>query len=56
MTEGEQRELRAGMTFHVIPSVFIPGVSAVGMSETVLVTETGCEPITQGVERKLFSR
>jgi len=56
ITEGEHRELRAGMTFHVIPSVFIPDVSAVGVSETVLVTETGCEPITSGVERKLFSK
>ncbi|MCH8088607.1 MAG: aminopeptidase P family protein [Chloroflexi bacterium] len=56
MTEGEQRELRAGMTFHVIPSVFLPGLTSVGMSETVLVTETGCEAITGNVERKLFSK
>ncbi|MCH8086409.1 MAG: M24 family metallopeptidase, partial [Chloroflexi bacterium] len=56
MTEGEQRELRAGMTFHLIPSVFLPGLTSVGMSETVLVTETGCEAITGNVERKLFSK
>ncbi|MCH8102823.1 MAG: aminopeptidase P family protein [Chloroflexi bacterium] len=56
MTEGEQRELRAGMTFHVIPSVFIPGLTAVGVTETILVTETGCESLTPNIERKLFSK
>ncbi len=55
MKEGEQRELRAGMTFHLIPLVFIPGLSSVGVSETILVTETGCESLTPNIERKLFS-
>jgi Xaa-Pro dipeptidase len=54
MTEGEQRELRAGMTFHLIPLVFIPGLTSVGVSETVLVTESGCESLTPNIERKLF--
>jgi len=54
MNEGEHRELRAGMTFHLIPLVFIPGLSSVGVSETVLVTETGCETLTPNIERKLF--
>ena len=56
LNEGEYRELRPGMTFHLIPAVFIPGLTSVGVSETVLVTESGCEPITGNVERKLFSK
>jgi len=56
MKEGEQRELRAGMTFHLIPLVFLPGLTSVGVSETVLVTETGCESLTPNVERKLFTK
>jgi Xaa-Pro aminopeptidase len=44
------------MTFHVIPSVFIPGLTAVGVTETILVTETGCESLTPNIERKLFSK
>ncbi len=54
MTEGEHRSLQAGMTFHMIPAVFIPGLSAVGVSETIHVTENGCESLTDGLERKLF--
>ena len=54
MKEGEHRELRAGMTFHLIPLVFIPGLTSVGVSETILVTESGCESLTPNIERKLF--
>ena len=54
MTEGEHRELRAGMTFHLIPLVFIPGLTSVGVSETILVTESGCESMTPNIERRLF--
>jgi Xaa-Pro aminopeptidase len=43
------------MTFHLIPLVFIPGLSSVGVSETILVTDTGCESLTPNIERKLFS-
>ncbi len=56
MTKGEQRKLQAGMTFHVIPEGFLRGRTTVGMTEPILVTETGCESITSNIERKLFTK
>ena len=56
MTDGEHRPLQPGMTFHLIPHVVIPGLASVGVSETVHVTDTGCESLTAGVETKLFVR
>ncbi|MCH8205797.1 MAG: aminopeptidase P family protein [Chloroflexi bacterium] len=56
INEGEHRPLQAGMTFHLIPLVYIPGLTSVGVSETVLVTESGCEALTANVDRKLFVR
>ena len=44
------------MTFHLIPFVNIPGLMSVGVSETVLVTESGCEALTANVDRRLFVR
>ena len=44
--EGDERTLRAGMTFHLIPSVWESGRSHIEISETVLVTDTGCEVLT----------
>jgi Xaa-Pro aminopeptidase len=41
------------MTFHVIPICMFLGESAVGMSDTVLVTEEGAEVLT-GLGRKLY--
>ena len=54
MKEGELRPLQAGMTFHLIPLVVIGGLASVGVSETIHVTQTGCESLTPNVERKLF--
>ena len=54
MKEGEHRPLQAGMTFHLIPMVFIGGLASVGVSETIHVTQTECESLTSNVERKLF--
>jgi Xaa-Pro dipeptidase len=54
MKEGEHRLLQAGMTFHLFPLVFIPGLASAGVSETIHVTQTGCESLTSNVERKLF--
>jgi Xaa-Pro dipeptidase len=45
LQEGEERELRPGMTFHVIPALFVPGVGATICTETVVVTETGVESL-----------
>jgi Xaa-Pro dipeptidase len=49
----DDRKLAAGMTFHLVPGVFVPNKFIINISETVLVTETGCEPITQ-FPRELF--
>jgi len=50
---GVAQVLESNMTFHLIPWVQIPGKAGIGFSETVRVTETGCEPLTS-FERKLF--
>lgn len=39
---GVHTEFRPGMTFHVPPALRIYGEFTVGVSETVVVTETGC--------------
>lgn len=43
---GDPTVLQPGMTFHMPPSALMYGVGGIGFSETVLVTETGCEVIT----------
>lgn len=53
LTPNNQSRLRAGMTFHVIPICMFFGEGAVGMSESVLVTEEGAEVLTD-LDRKLF--
>jgi Xaa-Pro dipeptidase len=53
MQPGERRPLAANMTFHLLPWVQIPGKGAIGITETIRVTETGCEILTN-FERKLF--
>lgn len=53
LRENDPRELRAGMTFHIPPAIFIYGETAIGNSETVLVTDDGCEVITN-FPRKLY--
>jgi len=51
---GEQALLQPGMVFHMPPALRILGRWGVGTSETVMVSETGCEVLTQGVPRDLF--
>jgi Xaa-Pro aminopeptidase len=46
IAEGIEAELQPGMVFHLPIAARIPGVCGVALSETVLVTETGCEPLT----------
>jgi Xaa-Pro dipeptidase len=55
MQPGETRPLEANMTFHLLPWVQIPGKGSLGLTETIRVTENGCEILTQ-FERKLFTR
>lgn len=53
MQPGETRLLEANMTFHLLPWVQIPGEGGVGLTETIRVTEDGCELLT-AFERRLF--
>lgn len=50
----EPRELRDGMVFHLVPGIYLPGRLAVVISETVLVTATGAEPVMR-FPRGLFT-
>lgn len=43
---GHRYPLEAGMTFALEPKIVFPGEGAVGIENTVLVTETGCEILT----------
>ncbi len=57
--KGEERALEAGMTFHLTGTHAIgwPGTGNPGIarcSDTLLVTEVGCETLTDGLERKLY--
>ncbi len=55
LLEGEVRPLEPNMTFHLIPWVQVPDLAGVGLTETVRVTESGCETLTS-FERRLFTR
>lgn len=60
MTQGERRPLEAGMTFHLLAGhVVLEGLEQIKRSccsDTVLVTEHGCEILTPGVEHKVYVR
>ena len=47
IVDGETRELAAGMVFHLVPGVYLPGKAAVVISETVAVTADGVERMTE---------
>jgi Xaa-Pro dipeptidase len=53
LVHGNSVRLRSGMTFHIIPICMFFGEGAVGMSESVLVTEEGAEVLTT-LDRKLY--
>ena len=48
----DPRPLQAGMTFHTVPMIGIPGLGAIGFSETWAVTKNGVEVLTD-TPRKL---
>ncbi len=56
INETERRPLQPGMAFHLITTMRIKGLGAIGCSDTVLVTESGCETLTSGVEHGLHVR
>jgi Xaa-Pro dipeptidase len=43
---GSSTVLETNMTLHLVPYLLLPGVGSVGFSETVRVTDTGCEVLT----------
>ncbi len=43
LRQGESRELQPGMTFHMVPLCLIYREFGIGFSESIHVTETGCE-------------
>jgi Xaa-Pro dipeptidase len=53
LRQGDPTPLEPGMVFHMPPALRDYGVGCVGVSETVLVTPTGCEPLTR-FPRELF--
>lgn len=54
ITENDPLILQPGMVFHMVPVVFRYGVG-IGLSETIAVTEKGCE-VLASVDRILFVR
>jgi Xaa-Pro dipeptidase len=46
LKRGDPRELAAGMVFHMPPALRVDGIWGFGLSETILVTDSGCEVIT----------
>jgi Xaa-Pro dipeptidase len=45
--DGDERPLRPGMTFHLVPGMSELGRYNFTVSETILVTESGCEVLTK---------
>ncbi|WP_223068639.1 M24 family metallopeptidase [Paenibacillus caui] len=43
----DSRVLQPGMVFHIPPALRVPNRYGVGFSETILVTESGCEVLTK---------
>ena len=52
---GDERVLQAGMVFHMPPALRKPWQLGVGLSETIVVTDSGCEPLGS-LSRELYSR
>lgn len=50
---GSRTELRPGMTFHIPPALRIYGQFTVGVSETVVVTDSGCS-VLGAIDRPLL--
>jgi Xaa-Pro aminopeptidase len=53
IAEGAERELQPGMTFHLPMCIWVPNGVGIGFSESIVVTETGCEPLTPNQQLEL---
>lgn len=52
LKQGESTILREGMTFHVIPWLWgVDGDKTVGISDTILITDDGCESLFTELDR-----
>ncbi|MCW3783613.1 Xaa-Pro peptidase family protein [Defluviimonas salinarum] len=45
MVDAHDRPLEKNMTFHLIPWVQVPGFGGVGITESIVVTESGCRSL-----------
>ena len=53
IADGEERVLQPGMTFHLPICTWVPRQYGIGFSESVVVTESGCETLGPGQDRFL---
>jgi Xaa-Pro dipeptidase len=56
LNRNEPRPLQPGMVFHVITTMRLAGLGAIGMSDTVLVTASGSETLTADIPPGLTLR
>lgn len=56
VADGIDRELEPGMTFHLPMCIWVPRQYGVGFSESVVVTDDGCDLLTPGHRRELAIR
>jgi Xaa-Pro dipeptidase len=56
LDSGSTQVVQPGMTVHLIPFFKTAGMYSIGVSETVLITETGNEVLETGCPRELFER
>jgi Xaa-Pro aminopeptidase len=56
IADGVDRELEPGMTFHLPICAWVPGQYGIGFSESIVVTESGCEQLTPERGRELAIR
>lgn len=55
INENEERLFQTGMAFYLITTMRIPGLGAIGCSDTVLAREDGCETLTARIAPGLFT-